>query len=118
VEMNVPDAFQVHRSNLHYVLLLLAFEDAVPTATGHAYNVEKLGTINHVVVYSAQGQLSSFNMGEVLAFSSCNTSSLDINLKAQCALILPQGCCDPGLDSWRRNLTCSVHLHWSSKGSL
>lgn len=46
----VPDTLQVHRANFHDVANLLTLEDSIPSATGHARNVEQLGTVDHVVV--------------------------------------------------------------------
>lgn len=47
----IPYAFQVHRSDLHNMLLFLALEDPISTTTGHADYVEELGSVDHVVVY-------------------------------------------------------------------
>ena len=42
----------MHGANLDYMANLLALQDTVATATGHASNVEQLGTIDHVVICS------------------------------------------------------------------
>jgi len=49
---DIPDTFQMHWANLHYMLLLLAFENAVTPASSHARNIEELGTIDHMVIWS------------------------------------------------------------------
>lgn len=60
-----PDPLQMHWANLDNVLLLLALENTVTAASGHASNIEKLSAINHMII-----------------FSSGYASSLDINLEA------------------------------------
>ena len=42
----------MHGANLDHMANLLALQDTVATTTGHASNVEQLGTIDHVVIYS------------------------------------------------------------------
>lgn len=37
---------------------LLALQDAISTTTSHARNIEQLGAINHVVVYSKQSAVT------------------------------------------------------------
>ena len=49
VERN-PDAFEVHWANLDNVSSLLTLQDTIPTATGHASDVQKLGAVDHVIV--------------------------------------------------------------------
>lgn len=67
-----PHAFEMHRSDFHYVLLLLTLEDSITAASCHTNHIQELSAIDHVVI-----------------FSSGNTSPLDINLKTKRALILP-----------------------------
>jgi hypothetical protein len=40
----------MHWANLDNVLLLLALENTVTAASGHASNIEKLSAINHMVI--------------------------------------------------------------------
>jgi hypothetical protein len=42
----------VHRPDLHDGLLLLGLEDAIATAPGHLGHVQKLGAVDHVVIWS------------------------------------------------------------------
>ena len=41
----------MHGSDLHYVTDLLALENAVTPAAGHTSDIQKLRTIDHVVVW-------------------------------------------------------------------
>ncbi len=50
----LPDSFQMHWADLDHVLLLLTLENAVTSASCHTSNVEELGAVDHVVVYSGQ----------------------------------------------------------------
>ena len=47
---HIPDAFEVHWSNLHYMAELLAFENTVATPTCHASDIQQLRTVDHVVI--------------------------------------------------------------------
>jgi hypothetical protein len=58
-EKSLPYALQVHGTNLHDVLLFLALQNPVSTAAGHAYNIEKLCAINHVVILCCRVSLDS-----------------------------------------------------------
>jgi hypothetical protein len=49
---DIPNAFQVHRSNLHNLLLLFGLQDSVTSASGHTDNVQKFSAVDHMVVYS------------------------------------------------------------------
>lgn len=46
----VPNAFQVHGSDLHHMTDLLALENAVSSSSSHASHVEKFGSVNHMVI--------------------------------------------------------------------
>jgi hypothetical protein len=50
---NLPNSFQMHRSNLHDVASLLTLQYAVPATTGHAGHVKQLRAVDHVIVYHA-----------------------------------------------------------------
>ena len=47
---NTPDTLKMHRSNLDHMASLLALQDTITTTTSHASYVEKLGTIDHMVI--------------------------------------------------------------------
>jgi len=97
-----PDTFQMHWANLDHMLLLLALEDAIPSTSGHASNIEELGTIDHMII-----------------LSSSNTGAFDINLEAQSSLVLPQSSGNPRLHARGRNLSRCIHIHlWLAISSL
>jgi len=77
----------MHGTDLDNVSGLLALENAVSTPSRHTRNIEKLGAVDHVVVFSA-----------------CHTHPSRLDLKAQAALVFPQG----GGDSWLH--ACWGHL--------
>lgn len=52
----LPDALEVHRTNLDNVPYLFALEDTVAASASHARDVEEFGTINHVVVWGASAR--------------------------------------------------------------
>lgn len=89
--VNSPDAFQMHRTNLHNVPSFFALENTVTTTPRHASNVQKLCAVNHVVI-----------------FASRNTNAFSFDLEAQATLVLPKSRSDPRLHAWRSNLTRSV----------
>lgn len=97
-----PDTFQMHWTNLDDMLLLLALEDTVTSASGHASNIQELGAIDHVVI-----------------FSSRNTSTLDVNLEAQSSLVLPKSSCNLRLHaSWCYLSRCIYRHLWLTISSL
>jgi hypothetical protein len=51
VEWN-PNTLEMHWANLDNVSHLFALENSIPTSTSHSRNVEKLGAIDHMVIYS------------------------------------------------------------------
>lgn len=48
--LDLPNALEVHWSDLHHVSNLLRLENAVPSTSGHAGNVQQLGSIDEMVV--------------------------------------------------------------------
>lgn len=48
-----PDSFQMHWANLDNMLLFLALEDTITSASGHTGNIEEFGAINHMIVCSS-----------------------------------------------------------------
>ena len=48
--MDLPDTLQMHWANLDHVPGLLAFQDTIPTSSGHTGNVEQLGAVDHVII--------------------------------------------------------------------
>lgn len=69
---NSPDALEVHGADLDDVSCLLALQDAVAAATGHASNIEEFGAVDHVVILAAR-----------------NADALGFNLETQAAFIFP-----------------------------
>lgn len=51
VHPSVPYAFEMHWANLHDVSQLLALQDPITTSSGHSCDIEKLGTVDHVIVW-------------------------------------------------------------------
>ena len=47
---SIPDTLQMHRSNLDDMTCFLALENAITTTSGHSRNVQKLGTVDHVII--------------------------------------------------------------------
>ena len=50
LEMRVPYAFEMHGANLDDMPHFLTLENSVPSASGHAGNIEEFGTVYHVVI--------------------------------------------------------------------
>lgn len=46
----IPNPFEMHRANFDDMSHFLALQDAIPTTPSHSSNVEKLCTVDHVVV--------------------------------------------------------------------
>jgi hypothetical protein len=42
----------MHRANLNDMARLFALQYAVSTTSGHSRNVQKLGTVDHVIVFT------------------------------------------------------------------
>lgn len=83
-----PDALQVHRTDLDDIPSLLTLEDTVTTPTSHACDIEQLGAIDHVII-----------------FSSSHANAVGFDLKAETAFVFPQGRRHSRLHPMRRNLT-------------
>lgn len=45
-----PNTLEVHGSNFDDMSCLFTLEDAISAPSSHASNIEKLGTIDHVVI--------------------------------------------------------------------
>lgn len=114
---DLPDAFEVHWADLDYVLQLLALEDAVSSSAGHACYVEELGAVDHMVIFLCQNLALKLDVRE-RTFTASNACTLDINLEAQCGLILPKCSSDSRLHANRRNLTSCIHALRGRRGSL
>lgn len=50
VILYIPDTLQMHGANLDHVTNFFALENAISTTTGHASNVQQLGTVDHMVI--------------------------------------------------------------------
>lgn len=50
-DINIPNALEVHWADFHNMSDLLALEDSVSPAPGHACDIEQLGSVDHVVIY-------------------------------------------------------------------
>lgn len=81
----------MHRTDFNNVSSLFALQNAVATTPRHAGDIQQLGTVNHVVV-----------------FTSRHADAFGLNLEAQAAFILPQSRSDSRLHAWRSNLARSV----------
>lgn len=87
----LPDTLEMHRSDLDHMSSLLTLKNTVATTTRHSSDIEKLGTINEVVV-----------------LPSCNADAIRLYLEAQATLVLPQSCSHSWLHTRRRNLSSSI----------
>jgi hypothetical protein len=47
----LPDTFEVHRADFDNMTRLLALQDAISSASRHSGDIQKLGTVDHVIVY-------------------------------------------------------------------
>ena len=77
----------MHGANLDHMSGLLALQNAVTTASRHSSDIQKLGAVDEVVV-----------------FSSSDTNALCFNLEAKASLVFPQGGGHAGLYPGRRDL--------------
>lgn len=87
-----PDALQMHRPYLYHMAHLFALQNSISSTTRHSSHIEKLGAIDHVVVFSA-----------------CHADTSGLNLETQATLIFPQSCRNPRLHTVRRYLPCGIH---------
>lgn len=46
----LPNTLEMHWANLDNMSILLAFENAITTASGHTGNVQELCTVDHMIV--------------------------------------------------------------------
>jgi hypothetical protein len=46
----LPDTFQMHWANLHYMSHLFALENSITSTSSHACNIKKLRTVDHMVI--------------------------------------------------------------------
>lgn len=86
----LPDALEMHWSNLNDVPGLLALQDAVATASSHTGDVQKLGAIDHVIVW--RNKLAT-------SYSSIHVSLLPSLLATQ----------TPLASTWKHKLPSSSH---------
>jgi hypothetical protein len=47
---SLPNAFQVHGSDLHHILLFFRLQNSVTATTSHARYVEELGAVYHMII--------------------------------------------------------------------
>jgi hypothetical protein len=78
----------MHGANLDHMPGLLALQNAVTTAARHSSDIQKLGAVDEVVVFSAG-----------------DTDALGFDLEAEASLILPQCGGHAGLRAGRRDLS-------------
>ena len=52
--LDSPDAFEVHRTDLNDMTRLFTLQDTVSSASCHSCNVQKLGSVDHVVICGSQ----------------------------------------------------------------
>lgn len=50
--LDLPDTLEVHRADLDDVSRLLTLQDTISAASCHASDIEQLGTVDHVVVFT------------------------------------------------------------------
>lgn len=48
---DLPDAFEMHRTNLDHMPCLFRLEYAITSATSHAGDIEQLSAVDEVVIY-------------------------------------------------------------------
>lgn len=85
---NIPNTLEMHRPNLDHVPRLLALENTIATTARHSSDVQELGAVNHVVV-----------------FTPSHTHAIRLDLEAQAAFIFPESSGDSRLHAVRRDLT-------------
>lgn len=55
---NIPNPFEMHGSDFDDMSHLLALQDAISSTSSHSSNVEKFGTVDHMVVWETVNQPS------------------------------------------------------------
>lgn len=102
----------MHRPDLHHVANLLTLQDTISTAPGHSRDVQKLGPIDHVVIYTRSARTYPVSgqrkRGTEHTLSSSDTDTLRLDLVAETALVFPQRRRDPRLCSRRAYLAGGV----------
>ena len=108
----------MHRTNLYNVAQLLTLQNTVTAATSHSRYIQKLGTIDHMIIW----QQSVFRFvwliscsQNSLTLSSRNADSLGFHLVAKTTLILPQGRGHARLRAWWGDLSgriINIALQW------
>jgi hypothetical protein len=82
-----PNTLKMHWTNLNNVARLFALQYAVSTTTRHSRDIQKLRSVDHVIVLTAS-----------------NAYALRFYLKAQTALVFPQCGSHTRLHSWWSDL--------------
>ena len=105
-----PNAFEMHWSNFDHVSGFLTLEDAIATASCHACDVQKLGSVDHMIVYglSALPKPPHPSPRAEITFSTCNADAFGFNLKTEAAFVFPKSGSNAWLHAGWGNLACSV----------
>jgi hypothetical protein len=82
-----PDTLEMHWADLNDVTRLFALQYAVSTASCHSRDVQQLGAVDHVIIFTAS-----------------NTHALGFDLETETAFVFPQRGGHTGLHSWWSNL--------------
>jgi hypothetical protein len=102
------------------MLHLFALQNAVSSTAGHTSNVQKLRTVDHVVI-CASGErefkkVLQLSKAYSPTFASRHTYSLGLDLETKTAFVLPKRRSDPGLHARGRNLASRVEALWRRIG--
>lgn len=98
----------MHGANLDNVSCLFALKDAVSSTSRHAGNVEKLSSIDHVIVYNVSVGTTFLQEKFPLTLAARNANALGLYLEAKTAFVFPESGGHTRLHSWRSNLTSVV----------
>lgn len=107
---NLPYTLEMHRANLDNFASLFAFQDTISSASCHSCNVEKLCSVDHMVIFFKLGLVKATieTRDTKHTFSSGNAETLGLNLKAKASFVFPQSGGDSRFHSGRSNLTGGV----------
>jgi hypothetical protein len=108
-----PDALQMHGPNFDHMSHFFTLKNTISSASSHSCNIQKLCTINHVIVcdYPSahfETDLKKKGGGFHHTLSSSNTNSFCLNLETQATFIFPQGCSNSGFHAGRSYLASSI----------
>lgn len=72
---------------------LLCLENAIAATSSHASNVEKLGSVDEMIIYCDE-PVTSMNVDDRRTFATSYANTPRLHLKTEATLIFPQRGCD------------------------